>query len=499
MKAAIGCLTALIFSLSCLSVGQEGPSLAELARKVRAAKNAGSKAAASASSSAVTPAKTSPVDANVPLSRLNNSVAASNVDANGYLKTAETLLDQENFEELDRLAAQARTDKVRFAGGGWHLYTFYVAVTHRTADPDATDEDAKAAIQKLQRWTTARPQSITAQVALADAYLSWAWKARGSGLADTVKEDAWPIFEDRVRQARTILTKAWELPVKCPQWFLVMQQVARADGWDREKINALFEKAIAFEPDYYYNYEEHARFLLPQWYGEEGEAAKFAGEAADRIGGKRGDILYFQIAAALDCNCTKETYLSYTNWPRIRRGYDALEELYGAYPLKLNQIAYMAVKAGDPEYADRIFTRIGDNWNQSIWQDSQYFQKSREWAASQAAEMKVQMALLKTAYISSAKNIQTPEGQQYDTKISQAFAAQYAAALMTCINPEELPEGLKQFDILMQVSPSGKPEQVVFWPNLVPDGCLRPKLTAGSLPVPPQADYWVKITMNLKP
>lgn len=429
----------------------------------------------------------------------NPAVTLSKVDPKGYYANVEALLQQENFKELDRLADEARSSKARFPGGGWLLYSFYGAATYRAGATDASEEEAQAVLQKLQRWTTARPQSITARVALAYAYVAWAWKARGDGAADTVKEDAWPIFEDRIRQAGTILTTAWELPEKCPQWFVVMQEVARAEGWDKEKVNDLFEKAIALEPDYYYNYESHARFLLPQWYGEEGEAAKFAGEAADRLGGKRGDILYFQIAAALDCKCAKDTYLSNTDWPRIRRGYDALEELYGAFPLKLNQIAYMAVKARDPEYAERIFARIGDNWNQSVWKDLQYFQKSREWAASVTSETKLQMALLNTAYVSSTKNIQTAEGQQYDAKISEAFAAQYAAALMTCINPEELPEGLKHFDILMQVSPSGKPEQIVFWPNLVPDGCLRPKLAAGSLPVPPQADYWVKITMNVQP
>jgi hypothetical protein len=395
------------------------------------------------------------------------------------------LLDQEKFKELDEFGSAARSSKARFAGGGWLLYTFYIGVAHPR---DNTDEGWQALIARLQRWKAASPQSISASVALASAYVSWAWKARGTGVAETVSADAWPLFEERIHQAKAILIEAWELPEKCPEWFDVMQMVARAEGWDKNRANELLAKAIALEPEYYYNYEEHAQFLLPQWYGEEGEAARFAADISDKIGGKQGDIIYFRIAAALDCKCTKDTYLSHSSWPRIRRGYDTMEQLYGTHPLKLNQIAYMAVKAGDGDYANNIFTRIGDNWEQSIWQDRQYFEASRAWAA--------RFALLTSAYIAVSNNMQTPEGQRYDAQTATTLASQYSTLLKDCLPPEQ---GPITFDALLQVSATGNVQQAVFWPPVLLEACSQPKLNAASLPAPPKPDYWIRITMHIQP
>lgn len=411
------------------------------------------------------------------------------VDGETYLNSVRTLLDQEKFKELDDLGSTARSSKARFAGGGWVLYTFYIGVAY---PQDDTAEGWQALIPRLERWKAADPRSISASVALASAYVSWAWKARGAGTADTVSNDAWALFEQRIHQARTILTEAWDLPEKCPEWFYEMQMVARAEGWDKDKANALLENAIALEPEYYYNYEAHAQFLLPQWYGEEGEAAKFAANIADKIGGRQGDIIYFRIAAALDCNCSKDTYLTYTSWPRIKRGYESMEGLYGTLPLKLNEIAYMAVKAGDSEYADQIFRRIGDDWEQSIWQNRQYFESCRAWAARAAARV----SLLRSAYVAVVANMKTPEGQQYDAQTATTFASQYRDLLKSCMPPEQ---GAVTFDVLLQVSATGNVRQTLFWPPVIPEACSQPKLNEASLPVPPKPDYWIKVRMHIEP
>src|SRR5262249_29738339 len=157
-----------------------------------------------------------------------------------------------------------------------------------------------------------------------------------------------------------ILEEAEKLPTKCPEWFLTMQSVAMYQQWDGEQMNALFQKAISFEPDYYYYYRMMAMNLLPKWGGAEGEVAKFA-DAVTMRRGTGGDVLYYEIGAFVNCPCDEESTLKNMSWSKLKAGYWALEERYGTSPEHMNRVAYMASVAGDAEFAKTMFDRIGDN------------------------------------------------------------------------------------------------------------------------------------------
>ena len=49
----------------------------------------------------------------------------------------------------------------------------------------------------------------------------------------------------------------------------------------------LYNEAIKFEPDYFDYYKSGLYYLLPQWYGEEGEREPFQPEALARQSGER--------------------------------------------------------------------------------------------------------------------------------------------------------------------------------------------------------------------
>jgi hypothetical protein len=74
------------------------------------------------------------------------------------------------FAGLDCIANTARTSKASFAEGRWKLNVFYWAI----AQPEghATEDDWNAHLKILNRWVAAKPQSVTARVALANAYTS---------------------------------------------------------------------------------------------------------------------------------------------------------------------------------------------------------------------------------------------------------------------------------------------------------------------------------------
>jgi hypothetical protein len=71
------------------------------------------------------------------------------------------------------------------------------------------------------------------------------------------------------------------------------------------------------------------------------------------------------------------------SWPKIREGYTALGELYGYSSLKMNRFAHMATEANDQPAAQRVFAKIGDDWDHTVWKSSMQFDQARSRANTQ--------------------------------------------------------------------------------------------------------------------
>jgi hypothetical protein len=295
--------------------------------------------------------------------------------ARAFRASARVLFDHEKFDDLDRIAAKVRSGKERFRGGAWKLFVFYDTI-EGPGSLTSTDEVWDAHIERLRRWIAAKPDSITPRVALAKSYLKFAWKARGNGYGDTVTKPEWEVFKQRVQQARDTLEQAESLPQKDPQWFRDMQTVALAQGWDQKQEDDLLQQASSYEPGYFYFYNAHADYLLPKWYGKRGDAEAFAQATADRIGGPEGDFIYLRIAYDANC-CKSKQQMPGLSWGRVKQGFAAQEQLYGVTNRQLNAMAFMAVRQGDRNFAQEIFSRIGDNWDEAVWHSKQKFNESK--------------------------------------------------------------------------------------------------------------------------
>jgi len=278
------------------------------------------------------------------------------------------------YADLDALAQQMQQQRSRFAGGAWRLHVFFNTLSSPGSET-ATDAAWTAHIAKLEQWARSSPAWPTAQIALAQTYLRFAWKARGHGYSNTVTPEGWELFRDRVQTARATLEQCAVPAENSPHWYLEMQGVALDQQWDRAAFDALAERALAHEPGYYYFAVAESNYLLPKWYGKPGDTERFAAEVADRIGGDEGDAVYFQIAAAI--NCCKRTQAPALSWPRVQRGFAAVESLYGSTNRQRNVMAYLALRSGDVTSAQRLFARIGNDWNESVWKTKAAFDAGR--------------------------------------------------------------------------------------------------------------------------
>jgi len=308
-----------------------------------------------------------------------NQVVTDSLELQKLQDSARLLLVKEDFAALDKMADDLRRSKARLPGGAWKLFWFYKAVTKVANRSVASDADWQAHLALLQRWVEARPKSIAARISLAEAYVDYAWSARGQGDSNTVTEQDWKLFRSRGQQAITILIDAKKFKSKCPHWYYVMHEAALASGSDIAQLRSIFEDATQFEPYYFAYYQRYAMDLLPKWFGEEGASEAFAEEVYHKIGGKEGAHIYFEIALSL-----YDSYGDFVperfSWAELQEGFAALEELYGLTQYKVNRFASMATQYGDRAVAAKAFARIGANWDQSVWGTQARFEAQRSWA-----------------------------------------------------------------------------------------------------------------------
>jgi hypothetical protein len=303
----------------------------------------------------------------------------SDADQRDFRVSLVGLFNSGRFAELDRLAQQLQQGRSRFKGGAWRLHVLFGTLSSPGAET-ATDAAWKAQIAKLEKWAQTRPASPTPRIAQAQTYLRFAWKARGHGYANTVTPEGWALFKERVQRARSILEQSTALAENSPHWYLEMQGVALDQQWDRTAFDALAERALAHEPSYYYFATSEANYLLPKWYGKPGDTERYAAEVADRVGGEEGDAVYFQIASAI--NCCNRTQAPMLSWPRVQRGFAAIESLFQSTNHERNVMAFLAVRAGDAASAQQLFSRIGNDWSKAVWKTKAAFDAARTGTAA---------------------------------------------------------------------------------------------------------------------
>ena len=293
---------------------------------------------------------------------------------------------QERFDLLDQTAKDLWRSKARFPGGDWKLYRFYGALGQPTNGERgmtgavvASDEVWERYLAVLGRWQTKRPQSMSAAISLGQAWAGYAWKARGGGYAATVTDGGARLFKERLEHAEDVLTNAQRFPVKDSHWYFAMLELGLAQGWDRARIEAVFEEAVALEPLYLPVYSSKAAYLLPRWYGEAGDWERFADESAKRIGGEEGSVLSGRIAWRMSRMYSGSDFFKQNriNWDRLKQGFIDREALYGTDLRLLNIFCLLADSAGDTKTSRELFMHIADAWDPQAWTQRRYFDAAR--------------------------------------------------------------------------------------------------------------------------
>jgi len=303
-------------------------------------------------------------------------------EGNGIRKQAAALLQARDYDELEALAQDYRTNREMFSDGRVKLGCVYDGVVDM--NESASEGSWKARIQELDLWLKAKPESPTAPVALAKEWIDFAWKARGHGYAGTVKDRAWKLFGERTDQAHAILAEAAKLPVKCPVYWSAMQSLAVNEGWAKEEYERLFQEAVRENPGYWPYYYSKAIYLMQRWYGEPGEWEKFAESAGNKLGGDDGDMLYTRIVCSQrDLNVYTNIYTeTQISWDRTKHGFELLHEQYPDSLWITSEYCLALGMNAEKEPAKKLFPEMKGQVDLTVWITDEFYQHFREWLDS---------------------------------------------------------------------------------------------------------------------
>ncbi|NOT48512.1 MAG: DUF4034 domain-containing protein [Acidobacteria bacterium] len=288
-------------------------------------------------------------------------------------------LKKNDFESIESLANSARSSKQRIPGGFWKLYVIYDGLTEPNLEQKSTELEWQEHIGRLEAWKTAMPNSVTAKVATAGAWVYWAVDARGEGFAHTVSEHSWQLFRERSQMASDELAEAKKSDLKCPQWYVVALSVGLVQNWSRTQYDKVFEEGFRLEPTYYHIQREKLTYLFPQWNGKNGEQGAFIKENASRIEGDEGLIMYFLLTSILQSHYRMQLFQKVdVPWEKVKEGYQALERHYKTDRFRKNQYAYMAMFGRDIETASAEMQEIGDDWDPEVWGTRETFENIKK-------------------------------------------------------------------------------------------------------------------------
>ncbi len=310
-------------------------------------------------------------------------IGLNKIHNNGEFSIGEihSLLQAEDFNELEYMASKIRNEKRRFLDGNWQLNSFYwtLGIGYGSSKQKLIEDIFK-------KWMSQYPDSITPRICMAYAYFDFAWNARGGGFAYTVSEKGWRECKEFLQKAKDILKDAEKFPVKDPGLYVILLGIERGLGTLPQETQSIFEKGVAIESNYYPLYGERATSYMMRWYGKEGDLERFAQDAVSRTKNTEGQILYFLIA---EQEIRKSTSIEDFkdmgfNYEQLKQGQQELVKRFPeARNIKfLNQVCFTACAAENKEDAKDYFIDIGDQWDKNIWKDFETFSKYKSWAKS---------------------------------------------------------------------------------------------------------------------
>lgn len=137
-------------------------------------------------------------------------------------------------------------------------------------------------LEILDQWVDASPREAMPYLIRGSRNIAWAWEARGEGAADTVSEEGWRQFSDRLGRALEDLQQAAELDQADPLPWARLVTVARGLRLDRPDAIGYFQEAVKRDAEHRVAHLQLLQYLAPKWQGSFEELAMIRNKSVAR-------------------------------------------------------------------------------------------------------------------------------------------------------------------------------------------------------------------------
>ncbi|HYF50088.1 MAG TPA: hypothetical protein VEJ63_11820 [Planctomycetota bacterium] len=208
------------------------------------------------------------------------------------------------------------------------------------------------------------PESNLAGTFRGEAYVKYAWDARGSGWASTVTDEGWKLMRERLAVAEEALTAAWKHDPKDVYPPLAMIGVELGQGKGRDVMELWFKRACDADPGNYEVYLRKLYYLEPKWHGSEEDLLSFGKEclASNKWAEKVPFILVDAHNAVCRSRQNNENYFENPNvYSDIKEVYEGYLKRFPSDHFRRSEYAKYAHYCGDWNKVHELFTILGDN------------------------------------------------------------------------------------------------------------------------------------------
>lgn len=310
-------------------------------------------------------------------------------------QTARALFAAGRYEELDRQTEELFASGKVDSEGDWTLAHVYSALDGPPGGIKAPEGDWVAHLRRLEEWEKRLPASATALALHGEAMVAYAWRVRGSASANSTERDQGAAYRERLDQARALLDRALTLPRPVPLAYAALLSVAIGQGWSREHVEALLERALTLAPTYTDFYRRMAIYLLPRWHGKHGDWQRFAEVSAQRTRPHLGLSLYAQIVqgVASYAGADEAFHPDFLSWSKLREGWLDLEKRCENKRWCREMRGWSACQVGDRSEADEVFRQMGPEALVEVWQSEAGLRQWHGWASQPATDEEVEARL----------------------------------------------------------------------------------------------------------
>lgn len=290
------------------------------------------------------------------------------------------LLLNKDFTRLENIATAARTHKATLSDGQPVLAAIYGGVAGCLSSGCANklnESEWQKRHELLVRWRELAPQSVSAEIALAQYFIEFGWAIRGSGAAKSVKPAAWPAFQMNIMHALNLLERATPAAKKDPGWYAAMLMVGLAEGWKPDRIMQIYKQGTADHAWYLPIHFSASAYFSPRWYGSPMLLRRFIEDAVKITEAQLGPSLYARLNWSL---WTPEMFSDgQTSWHLMRAGF---QRLTSDHPDQWNysHFAKFACIAGDRETLRDTAKKLTGQPIERAWGTLEYYRQCLDYA-----------------------------------------------------------------------------------------------------------------------